>query len=60
MDKKYLDALKGISYREWKMLKLAIDRVFEHKKGEFENDIKLANTQDVENTILAQFGQILD
>lgn len=42
------------------MLKTAVDRVFEQKKGEFEKRIKLANTEIVSNIILEQFGQTLD
>ncbi len=60
MKKTYVDILKNISYKDWKMLKTAVDSVFEQKKGELEKEIKLANTEIVSNIILEQFGQTLD
>lgn len=60
MKNEYLESLKGISLKDWKILKAAVDRVFEQKKGELEKEIKLANTEIVSNIILEQFGQTLD
>ena len=56
----YIEVLKNITYEDLNMLKTAVDRVFEQKKGEFEKRIKLANTEIVSNIILEQFGQTLD
>lgn len=60
MKNEYLESLKGISLKDWKILKVAVHRVFEQKKGELEKEIKLANTKIVSNIILEQFGQTLD
>lgn len=60
MKKIYVDILKNISYKDWKILKMVVDRVFEQKKGELEKEIKLANTEIVSNIILEQFGQTWD
>lgn len=60
MKNEYLESLKGISLKDWKILKVAVDRVFEQKKGELEKEIKLANTEIVSNIILEQFEQTLD
>lgn len=53
---KYIKALEGISYPEWKKLRMGIDRSFEAQKGEFEKDLKLANSGLVEKFIQSQFG----
>lgn len=44
---KYIKALEGISYQEWKKLRMGIDRSFELQKGEFEKDLKLDNSDMV-------------
>ena len=53
---KYIKALEGISYPEWKKLRMGIDRSFEAQKGEFEKNLKLANSDLAENFIQSQFG----
>lgn len=52
----YIEALKGISYWEWQKLKEGIDRTFEKEKGEFDKQLKLANTENVKKFIRSQFG----
>lgn len=53
---KYINSLKGISYFEWVKLRMAVDRAFDKQKGEFENKLKLANVDDVQEAIQSQFG----
>jgi len=53
---KYIEALKDISYSDWIKLRTGMDRAFEHQKGEFENNLKLASTETVKNIIQSQFG----
>lgn len=56
MDKKYLNALSGISYRDWIKLKTAVDRAFQNKIREAEGGLKLTDSQEVSNLIHSQFG----
>ena len=56
----YIKALKGITYDDWKKLRLAVDRVFGIKKDELDKDIKLADVTLVKDIIQSQFGQKLD
>ena len=55
---KYAEALKGISYRDWQMLKVSIDRMFQGKLKELEPELKLSNsnTEQVGRLIQSQFG----
>lgn len=55
---KYVEALKGISYRDWQMLKVSIDRMFQGKLKELEPELKLSNsnTEQVGRLIQSQFG----
>lgn len=55
---RYIKALSGISYSDWKKLKEGVDRVFSHKKSEFEKEIKLADSEmeTVMSLIHSQFG----
>ena len=56
---KYAEALKGISYRDWQMLKVGMDRMFQGKLKEFEPELKLSNTEQVGRLIQSQFGSYL-
>lgn len=53
---KYAEALKGISYRDWQMLKVGMDRMFQSKLKELEPELKLSNTEQVGRLIQSQFG----
>lgn len=55
---KYAEALKGISYRDWQMLKVSIDRMFQGKLKELEPELKLklSDTEQVGRLIQSQFG----
>lgn len=53
---KYAEALKGISYRDWQMLKVGMDRMFQGKLKELEPELKLSNTEQVGRLIQSQFG----
>lgn len=50
-EKKYLEALKGISYVEWLRVSRTIDLVFGHKKTEQEKNLKLDEIDNIENFI---------
>ena len=50
-EKKYLEALKGISYVEWLRVSRPIDLVFGHKKTEQEKNLKLDEIDNIENFI---------
>ena len=52
---KYAEALKGISYRDWQMLKVGMDRMFQGKLKEFEPELKLSDTEQVGRLIRSQF-----
>ena len=52
---KYAEALKGISYRDWQMLKVSIDRMFQGKLKELEPELKLSDTEQVGRLIRSQF-----
>lgn len=56
---KYAEALKGISYRDWQMLKVGMDRMFQGKLKELEPELKLADTEQVSRLIQSQFGSYL-
>ena len=56
---KYAEALKGISYRDWQMLKVGMDRMFQGKLRELEPELKLSNTEQVGRLIQSQFGSYL-
>ena len=53
---KYAEALKGISYRDWQMLKVGMDRMFQGKLKELEPELKLSDTEQVGRLIQSQFG----
>lgn len=46
--KRYIEALQGISYRDWIKLREGIDGAFAKEKGEFEKTLKFANPEDAE------------
>ncbi|MEF9966882.1 MAG: hypothetical protein RR766_00095 [Longicatena sp.] len=52
--KRYIDALDGISVKDWNKLKMGMDRMFEEKRKELDKTIK-SNSIDVEKIILSQF-----
>ena len=56
---KYAEALKGISYRDWQMLKVGMDRMFQDKLRRFEPELKLSDTEQVGRLIQSQFGSYL-
>lgn len=53
---KYAEALKGISYRDWQVLKVGMDRMFQAKLKELEPELKLSDTEQVGRLIQSQFG----
>ena len=55
---KYAEALNGISFREWLMLKIGMDRMFQNKLKELEPELKLklSDTEQVGRLIRSQFG----
>lgn len=53
---KYAEALEGISYRDWQMLKVGMDRMFQGKLRELEPELKLSDTEQVGRLIRSQFG----
>lgn len=53
---KYAEALKGISYRDWQILKVGIDRMFQGKLKELEPELKLSDAEQVVRLIRSQFG----
>ena len=56
---KYAEALKGISCRDWQMLKVGMDRMFQGKLKELEPELKLSDTEQVGRLIQSQFGSYL-
>lgn len=52
---KYAEFLKGISYRDWKILKIGMDRMFQAKIRELEPKLKLSDTEQVGRLIQSQF-----
>lgn len=58
--KRYIEALQGISYRDWIKLREGIDGAFAKEKGEFEKTLKFANPEDAERVIRSRFGCKLD
>ena len=52
---KYAEALKGISYRDWQMLKIGMDRMFQGKLKELEPELKLSDAEQVGRLIRSQF-----
>ena len=52
---KYAETLKGISYRDWQILKVCMDRMFQSKLKELEPKLKLSNTEQVGRLIRSQF-----
>lgn len=58
--KEYIEALQGITFEEWIKLRIAIDRRFNQKIGEFKKELKLSDSKIVEDIIHSQFGCRLD
>lgn len=56
---KYIDLLQGITYAQWTMLKIAVDRQFEMKRKELDATIQL-DAEKVSAIIRSQFGCKLD
>lgn len=54
--KKYIKALEGISYGDWELLKLAIDRAFTEKKKDALKHVKIEDSTDIEQTLISMFG----
>lgn len=54
--KKYIKALEGISYGDWELLKIAIDRSFTEKKKDALKHVKIEDSADVERAMLSMFG----
>ncbi len=52
---KYAEFLKGISYRDWKILKIGMDRMFQAKIRELEGELKLSDTEMFKVLIRSQF-----
>lgn len=52
----YIEALKGISYKDWIRVRAGIDGAFEREKGEFEKTLKFANVEDAKSVICSLFG----
>ncbi|MEG1619994.1 MAG: hypothetical protein RR335_10600 [Eubacterium sp.] len=46
-----LQALSGISYKEWIKLSHIVNRAFEHKKNEQESQLKLDCTERIINNL---------
>ena len=53
---KYAEALEGISYRDWQILKVGIDRMFQGKLKELEPELKLSDAEQVVRLIRSPFG----
>lgn len=60
MRKKYIDALKGITYEEWLKLSTVMNRYFENEVRKSYSKIELTDNKQVENLIRSQFGCKLD
>ena len=52
---KYAEFLKGISYRDWEILKTGMDRMFQAKIRELEGELKLSDTEMFKMLIRSQF-----
>ena len=55
--KKYIKALEGISYGDWELLKLAIDRTFTEKQKNVLKHVKIEDSADIEKTLFSMFGE---
>lgn len=58
--KKYIEALRGISYFEWLKLREGIDAEFNRQIGESKRSLKLTDSEKVEKAIRSRFGCKLD
>ena len=58
--KEYIKALQNISGDDWIKLRTSMDRYFEKKLRESYKNIKLTDTDKIENIIRSQFGGTLD
>lgn len=54
--KKYIEALKGISYFEWVKLQEGINSDFEQQIGESKKNLRLTDSENVERAICSMFG----
>ncbi len=55
MAEKYVDALKGISFSDWIKVKIAVDRMFENIRREYEKEFTLSDPEYVKKLIRSQF-----
>ena len=53
-----INNLKGITYAEWKIIKIVVDGCFEQKEREFEKTLELP-TEIVSDVIHSRFGEKL-
>gem|GEM_PF-4322082 len=51
-----INNLKGITYAEWKIIKIVVDGCFEQKEREFEKTLELP-TEIVSDVIRSRFGE---
>ena len=52
---KRIEALYGISFEEWVLLKTIIDQSFDKKREEAEKGFKIDSQKDIENTIFLKY-----
>ena len=52
---KRIEALYGISFEEWELLKTIIDQSFDKKREEAEKGFKIDSQKDIENTIFLKY-----
>lgn len=55
--KKYIEALKGISYWEWVKLQEGINSEFERQIDETKKNLRLTDSKNVERAICSMFGR---
>lgn len=55
--KKYIEALKGISYLEWVKLQEGINSEFERQIDETKKNLRLTDSKNVERAICSMFGR---
>lgn len=59
MNKEVLEVaekLRGISCRDWKQLKVIIDKSFDAQKSELENALQLTSLEELEKISQSLFG----
>lgn len=57
--KKYIEALKGISYFEWIRLREGIDSDFEQQIDESKKSLQLTDPENVERAICSMYLMVL-